>query len=148
MRIRDQDRARQAYTDVSGVPPNQRPGYKIAVNSFGTYVLREGLAAALAWIERDKNEEAKVRLIEHLAHTNLRVIGPVKDWQAFCKQARAVPASEFMLATRDLLIGVRSPAGPNGAGRRVASQRGGPDRLRAASGVCRRESRHGPGACR
>lgn len=103
MRIRDQERARQAYTDVEAVPTDHRRGYKIAVNSFGTYVLREGLAAALAWIERDKNEKAKILLIEHLARTNIRGIGPVKDWQLFCKTARSVPAADYMLATRDLL---------------------------------------------
>ena len=50
--LRDQTRARHAYASVGTVPPEHREDYKIAVNAFGAHVIRSGLCAAIAWLQR------------------------------------------------------------------------------------------------
>ena len=52
--LRDQLRARHAYASVASVPAPNFDDYRIAVNAFGTQVLRLGLCAAIAWLQRAK----------------------------------------------------------------------------------------------
>lgn len=102
MRIRDQERARQAYQHVAGVTQHQQD-YKIAVNSFAGFVLREGLAAAVSWVERTGDERGTQLLLGHLARIGIRGLGQVGNAQEFGTRVRNASARDYMLATRDLL---------------------------------------------
>ena len=69
MLTRDLERARKAYEAVGSVPDNDRRDYKIAVHSIGAEVQQDGLAAAIAGLERRENRAKLLR--EHLAKAGI-----------------------------------------------------------------------------
>jgi CRISPR-associated protein Cmr5 len=100
--LRDQQRALHAYESVGKVPPEGREAYKILVNDFAAAILRSGLSAALAGLQRKKS--AATPLLEHIASAGIRVPGLAgANARDFAQLARKLDAEEYMLATRELL---------------------------------------------
>ena len=100
MEMRDQQRARHAYSHVESVPEKDRKEYKIIVNDFGATVLRSGLSAAMAVIERNPTH-AKKLFLEHLASSNIPKLGD--DWEKLPERVRNLDLDDYMLATRETL---------------------------------------------
>lgn len=100
--LRDQQRALHAYESVGNVPPEGREAYKILVNDFAAEILRSGLSAALASLQRKKSAGAP--LLEHVASAGIRVRGLAgANARDFAQLVRKLDAEEYMLATRELL---------------------------------------------
>ncbi|MFP2904307.1 type III-B CRISPR module-associated protein Cmr5 [Pyxidicoccus sp. 3LFB2] len=99
---RDQQRALHAYRCVDRVPEGARADYKTHVNSLGSAVLRSGLAAALAFLQRDREQEAVKLLLEHLASARMPGVPLVKG-DAFPGEVRALALGDYMLVTREVL---------------------------------------------
>jgi CRISPR-associated protein Cmr5 len=97
---RDQQRALHAYHCVSQVPPNELKDYKIAVNDLGANILRSGLCAALAVVQR--LGERSLRLLEHLASAGVPGLGNVGAAQ-LAERVRNLDVEAYMIATREML---------------------------------------------
>lgn len=101
MITRDQQRAQHAYACVGRVPKARRDDYKVLVNGLGANILRSGLAATIAFLEREKRDEATTLLgdlgaakIPGLENTNAATL-PAR--------VRGLGLDEYMLATREML---------------------------------------------
>lgn len=113
---REQQRAARAYERVREVPSKVRPDYKPRVNGLGASVLRDGLAAALTFLEREKDAKepeplktnAAMLLLEDLARTlgdaNLPGLSSKGlSWKTLPGAVRRLNLAEYMLATRETL---------------------------------------------
>ena len=99
--LRDQLRARHAYASVASVPDRQRGDYRIAVNSFGAHVIRTGLCAAIAWLQRD-DRDASDLFLKHLDAAEIRgLVSP--PGASFADKVQAAEAANYMVATRDTI---------------------------------------------
>jgi CRISPR-associated protein Cmr5 len=97
---RDQRRALHAYRCVESVEHQKQNDYKIAINDLGANILRSGLAAAIAAVER-QGEEGKL-LLRHLAEAGVPGLeGSTADTLPGCVRAMNVEA--YMIATVELL---------------------------------------------
>jgi CRISPR-associated protein Cmr5 len=107
-RTRQQTRALHAYERVRCVPPGERADYATHVHALGAAVLRNGLAAALAFLERElESEKAKKdkplgRLLKYLADALLPET-PEMPGVKLPEAVRRLEMSGYMLATRELL---------------------------------------------
>jgi CRISPR-associated protein Cmr5 len=97
---RDQKRALHAYKCVRDVPAAERKNYKILVNDLGSRVLRSGLAATMAFIERDKSKDAVKLFMSHLGGAQIPGLSAKGD---VFEQIRALELDDYMLVTRELL---------------------------------------------
>lgn len=107
-RTRQQSRALHAYERVTRVPQKERADYATHVHALGNAVLRNGLAAALAFLERELESEKKKQekpvghLLDDLATADLpgmpRVAGAKLP-----DEVRRLETSDYMLVTRELL---------------------------------------------
>lgn len=105
MITRDQQRALAAYDALARVaeaPVPLRESYKVAVNGLSAHVMRSGLAAALAFLERsaardDRGGEATFLqdIGASLPHTHAAAPLPAR--------ARAADLAEYVLLTREVL---------------------------------------------
>lgn len=115
--MRDQQRAAHAYECVASVPDELRKDYKILVNDFGANVMRCGLCAALAFVQRKQGKEgeddadsgrrpgnhraeAAQRLLRHLAGAGLPGLQGTQDLAGDIRQRGA---QEYMMITREVL---------------------------------------------
>ena len=74
--------------------------YRIAVNDFGANILRNGLCAAIATVQRlDRRGEL---LLQHLASANIPGLEGV-DSRSLPGRIRELDADSYMIATRELL---------------------------------------------
>jgi len=98
--LRDQQRALHAYDAVSRVQQAQQKDYQIAVNDLGANILRSGLCAAIASVQRLGNRgdvllgdvaTAGVPGLEGATASNL------------AEKIRKLDADGYMMATRELL---------------------------------------------
>ncbi len=96
--LRDQQRALHAYDVVSSVPQNKRKNYKIAVNELGANILRSGLCAAIASVQRLGDND----LLDHLASANIPGLEGTTE-QNLAESVRRLDADSYMIATRELL---------------------------------------------
>lgn len=98
--LRDQQRALHAYEAVSGIPESEREPYWTAVSNLGPHILRGGLCAALAGLQRlGKRGES---LMGHLAAARVPgLVGATKEDLA--KKARELDSEAYIIATRELL---------------------------------------------
>ncbi|MCP3062645.1 type III-B CRISPR module-associated protein Cmr5 [Myxococcus sp. K38C18041901] len=107
---REQQRATDAYARVTAVPADLRPDYKPRVHGLGASVLRDGLAAALTFLERErdpKEPNAAMLLLEDLA----KVLGKARlpglsaplTGETLPGAVRKLGLEEYMLATRETL---------------------------------------------
>jgi CRISPR-associated protein Cmr5 len=97
---RDQRRALHAYEVVGRVAKKDQKDYKIAVNDFGANILRGGLVAALAAVER-LGERGKV-LLDHLATAGIPGLQGVTHDNLFA-QVRKLEVDAYMIATREMI---------------------------------------------
>jgi CRISPR-associated protein Cmr5 len=101
--LRDQRRALHAYEVVAKVaqePKAQQRDYKIAVNDLGANILRSGLCAAIAAVQRlGKGGE---RLLGHLASAGVPGLEGAKA-KDIARRVRELDADSYMVATREML---------------------------------------------
>ncbi|MCP3103970.1 type III-B CRISPR module-associated protein Cmr5 [Myxococcus sp. K15C18031901] len=100
---RDQSRAAFAYQCVDDVVSKGfQDDYRIRVNSLGSAVLRDGLAAALVFLHRDSSDEAAKTLLDQLSKSvelGLGTGGKVP----LIPGVFALEPSEYMRVTREVL---------------------------------------------
>ncbi len=98
--FRDQRRALHAYEAVSQVPKDRQKDYKIEVNDLGANILRSGLCAALAAVQR-LGERGNL-LLAHLAGADIPGLGGIPA-QDLPRRVRELDADAYMMATREML---------------------------------------------
>lgn len=100
--LREQQRALHAYSAVDSVPfdKQSRENYKIAVNNLGANILRSGLCAAIASVQRLGNRGDV--LLGHLASAGVPGLEEASA-QNFAQRVRNLDADSYMIATRELL---------------------------------------------
>jgi CRISPR-associated protein Cmr5 len=98
---RDQRRALHAYKCVREVPKGEQKNYKILISDLGSRTLRSGLAATMAFIERDKSGDTVALFCEHLGKAGIPGL-TATDSKLF-DQVRNLEVDDYMLATRELL---------------------------------------------
>jgi len=99
MPTRDQNRALRAYSCVRRVTNDEKEDYKIAVNDFGSNILRSGLAATMALAERKQG--AHELLLNHLAAADIP--GFPGQGNEIPERVRGMSVADYMLATRETL---------------------------------------------
>jgi CRISPR-associated protein Cmr5 len=100
---RDQRRALHAYACVEKVLPQEQGEYGPRVHALGSAVLRNGLAAALAFLEREKDKPAVKQLLEDLARAEIAALPPRVRGEDLPREVRRLELSSYMRATRDVL---------------------------------------------
>lgn len=100
MPLRDQQRALHAYDAVAAVQRGQQKDYQIAVNDLGANILRSGLCAAIASVQRLGNRGDV--LLGHLANANVPGLEGATA-QDLAQRVRGLDADSYMMATRELL---------------------------------------------
>lgn len=98
--LRDQRRALHAYESVSKVAKDQQKDYKIAVNDLGANILRSGLCAALAAVQR-LGDRGNI-LLAHLASAGVPGLEGVEA-KDLPKRVRELDADSYIIATREML---------------------------------------------
>jgi CRISPR-associated protein Cmr5 len=98
--LRDQRRALHAYDSVDKVPKEkkQQDDYKIAVNDLGANILRSGLCAAVAAVQRKRGEI----LLGHLAAAGVPGLEGASA-NDLARRVRELDADAYMIATREML---------------------------------------------
>ncbi len=107
MKTLEQQRAIIAYACVNE-RDIQVENYKIAVNTFGTTILRSGLSAAMCLVER-KHEQNPMykKLLEHLAKPEFQIHAlQQQNWNQQPNIIRKMELSTYMLTTRQVLRAV------------------------------------------
>ncbi|MBL8695142.1 MAG: type III-B CRISPR module-associated protein Cmr5 [Planctomycetes bacterium] len=100
MLLRDQQRALHAYNAVATVQRQQQNDYEIAVNDLGSNILRSGLSAAIASVQRLGNRGDV--LLGHLASAGIPGLENATA-QNLAQRVRELDAESYMIATRELL---------------------------------------------
>jgi CRISPR-associated protein Cmr5 len=98
--LRDQARARFAYERVAAVPADRRDDYENAVLGLGADILRVGLLAALAAVQRLGDRGG--RLLDDLAAAKIPGL-EAKDGAQLVEKARKLDVVAYMIATRETL---------------------------------------------
>jgi CRISPR-associated protein Cmr5 len=107
-RTREQQRALHAWERVEAVPSEHRDDYKSRVHGLGSAVLREGLAAALTFVEREARDNAAAKrllgdLAAYLVTTGLPELEQARSGEALPGVVRGLSLEAYMLATREVL---------------------------------------------
>ena len=107
-RTREQRRALHAYECVEAVPPKQRADYKARVHGLGGAVLRDGLAAALTFLERECQDNEAVELLlgdlaGYLSAAELPELETAREGRRLPAAVRGLSLEAYMLATREVL---------------------------------------------
>ncbi|MBP7569105.1 MAG: type III-B CRISPR module-associated protein Cmr5 [Acidobacteria bacterium] len=98
--LRDQRRALHAYEAVGNVPKEQQKDYEIAVNDLGANILRSGLCAAIAAVQRlGKRGDL---LLGHLAAAGLPGLEDAGSTD-LARRVRGLDADAYIIATREML---------------------------------------------
>lgn len=100
--LRDQQRALRAYDAVGNVAPDRatREAYKIAVNDLGANILRSGLCAAIASVQR--LGERGTLVLDHLATMGVPGLETATA-RDLAQRIREMDADGYMIATREML---------------------------------------------
>lgn len=99
---RDQMRAKHAYACAAAVPPKLRADYKALADGFGAFVLKNGLVAALAFVQRTSGD-ATALFLDHLAGADVPGLAVESGDEVFGAIRDQEDVSAYMLATRELL---------------------------------------------
>ncbi len=101
VRRRDQRWALHAYEVVGEVPRGEQKDYEIAVNELGASILRNGLSAALAALERQKGGRGGI-LLQHVATAGVTGLAAIsgKDLPG---RVRQLDVDAYVIATREIL---------------------------------------------
>lgn len=98
--LRDQKRALHAYKAVHSVPPGDRKDYEIAVNGLGANILRSGLCAALASVQRlGRRGDC---LLGHLASAGVPGLEGTTE-QDLAERVSKLDVDSYMIASREML---------------------------------------------
>lgn len=100
MQHRDQQRALHAYKAVATVQRQQQKDYEIAVNDLGANILRSGLCAAIASVQRLGNRGDV--LLGHLASAGVPGLENATA-QNLAQRVRGLDADSYMMVARELL---------------------------------------------
>jgi len=109
---RDQQRALRAYEAVANVPEKDRKDYKIAVQALGAEILRSGLAAAMAGLERRKGKADRLRedlanagipRLVQLGREDIPILRGALTRDNLPAKVRALPLDDYILVTRETL---------------------------------------------
>jgi len=101
-KLRDQERALYAYRQVASVRSSDRDDYETALQTFSGTLVRSGLAAAMAALERIRKRHGSQALLRHLAGASIpRLEGTAADQLA--GRVRGLDVDAYMLATREIL---------------------------------------------
>lgn len=98
--LRDQQRALHVYDAVAGVQKAQQKDYQIAVNDLGANILRSGLCAAIASVQR-LGDRGSV-LLGHLATAGVPGLEGATA-SNLAEKIRKLDADGYMIATREML---------------------------------------------
>lgn len=98
--LRDQRRALYAYKVVAEVPKDKQRDYKIAVNDLGANILRSGLCAALAAVQR-LGERGNI-LLGHLASAEVPGLAGASA-EDLPRRVRELDADTYIIATREVV---------------------------------------------
>lgn len=99
--VRDQRCALHAYEALDQVPEERRGEYKLVVNDLGANILRSGLCAALAALERQKDQRSQLAL-EHVASAGLPGLEAATAADLFAR-VRQLDVDAYLIATREAL---------------------------------------------
>ena len=102
IRTRDQARAQHAYACVDSFATNQPrhlDSYASLVNGFGATVMRNGLVAALAFVQR-RGDEAARAFIVHLSRGDVPGLTGKPD---LLQAVIALDVDQYLVATREVL---------------------------------------------
>lgn len=97
---RDQRRALQAYQAVAGVPKEKHKDYQSVINDLGANILRSGLAAAMAALER-RGDHGKT-VLDHLARAGVPGLDGAKE-NTLPDCVRRLDVDAYMIATREMI---------------------------------------------
>lgn len=102
--LREQQRALHAYTSVASVKKEFREDYESAVKDFGTNILRGGLCAALAAVQRlgGNAGEAGSILLGHLVSAGVPGLEGATA-EDLVRRVRELDTEGYMMATREFL---------------------------------------------
>jgi CRISPR-associated protein Cmr5 len=100
--VRDQRRALHAYKVVAEVPKEKQKDYEIAVNDFGANILRSGLCAAIAAVQRLGDRKVLALLLNHLASADVPGLKNATE-NDLAQRVRELDAEAYMIATREML---------------------------------------------
>lgn len=100
MLIRDQQRALHAYGCVDTVRGDDRKNYRIAVNDLAANIMRSGLCAAVAAVQRLGTRGEL--LLQHLAAAGVPGLESAKAGD-LARRVRELDAEAYMIATREML---------------------------------------------
>lgn len=104
MPTRDQARARYAYERAARVPKPQQSDYKVLINGLGANVLRSGLAATMAFLERESHGARQAIVAQVLGDlAGAGIPGLSGDGPGLPPRVRALELEAYMLATREFL---------------------------------------------
>ncbi len=98
--LRDQARARFAYERVAAVRDTDRKDYQNAVLALGAGILRVGLLAALAEVQRTGDRGQ--RLLDDLAEAGIPGLG-ARGGAELVRKVRQLDVDAYMVATRETL---------------------------------------------
>jgi len=102
---RDQHRACHAYKRVGQLKSeNDIKDYKVLVNGLGPNVIRSGLVAAIAFLQRDKSSATKNQFAADLADAYPLEFGiPKTGLDELARHIRHLDPDQYMLVTRETL---------------------------------------------
>ncbi len=98
--LRDQRRALHAYESVGKVPKAHQKDYEIAVNDLGANILRSGLCAAIAAVQRLGGRGEL--LLGHLAAAGVPGLEGATA-NDLARRVRELDVDAYMIATREML---------------------------------------------
>ena len=99
--MRDQRRALHAYRCVEAVAGDQQRNYKIVVNGFGADIMRSGLSAALASLQRKKGTGGDL-LLGHLASARIPTLQNA-NVDSLVSIVNQLPVDSYILTSRECL---------------------------------------------
>lgn len=102
---RDQVRATHAYQCVKGVVPNLWDDYETALLGLGTQLLRSGLAATMAQLERMSNKDVRGLIFDHLGRAGIPGLDDEGNeaTETIPERVRGLQLESYILATREML---------------------------------------------
>jgi CRISPR-associated protein Cmr5 len=101
--LRDQERALYAYQQVASVPSDDQGDYEIALQTFSGALVRSGLAAAIAALERIQKRKGTKEFLKHLAGAGIPGLANNVSWDTLGDAVRGLDLDRYMLATREIL---------------------------------------------
>ncbi len=99
----DQRRAYHAYSCVSQVAAGDLKEYKILVNGLGPNIIRSGLVAALAFLQRYRSAAVKEKFAHHIASGLPEEWETPHDLDGLIAYVRVVDNMQYMLITREIM---------------------------------------------